>query len=90
MPEIFKEMTTSADAANLEEIQLFVHTYCQKRKKESVPEPELVDFMCKKIPVNRVDFFIDVMLRSGRIVVAKGIDLPGHRNFSARAISILD
>lgn len=89
MPEIFKSMTTSSDASELEEVHRFLFYYCDKYGVESVPEHKLRHFMAKKIPVNRINDFLESMLKS-RLVVEDGANVQGHKKYKPIPLSIYD
>jgi len=78
MPQVFKEMTVSQDASEIEEIHIFLFSYCREMKVETVPEHALLHFMSLKVPVNKVDYFIKTMLGAG-LIKSEGINLPGKR-----------
>ena len=86
MPEIFKEMTTSSDATELAEVHEFLFNYCMKTKSESVPEHQLMHFMSRKIPVNRIGYFLELMLSAGMVKLV-GVNAPGHRKFQPQKTS---
>ncbi len=78
MPQIFKEMTVSQDASEIEEIHLFMFSHCRRLKVETVPEASLLHFLNQKVPVNKVDYFIKAMLGAG-LIESEGVNLPGRR-----------
>ena len=80
MPEIFKEMHVSKDAKNLEQLKIFLFSYCQTFKVTEVPEHKLIRYMTQQVPVNKVDFFIDTMLAARHMKVI-GVNLKGDRRF---------
>lgn len=80
MPEIFKEMASSQDAVEVNEIHEFIFGYCLRYKVEAVPEHKLVHYMVRRIPVNRVSYFIEVMLTS-KMMKVSGLNIPGQRKF---------
>ena len=88
MPEIFKEMTSSQDASEIEEICIFMFTYCTRRKVETVPEHDLLHYMAKKVPVNRIDYFIKTMQAAGLIEIG-GLNIPGQRKYKPKPKSRL-
>jgi len=88
MPEIFKEMTSSSDAKDLEEMHMFLFGYCNKYEVEIVPEHKLTHFISKRVAVNKIKYFIDTMLISGMMKV-EGSDIPGgQRKFRPLHVSL--
>ena len=80
MPEIFKEMHVSKDKKDIEALKIFLFSYCKTFHVGEVPEHKLVQYMTERIPVNRVDFFIDAML-TAQHMKAVGMNVTGHRRF---------
>ena len=80
MPEIFKEMSVSQDAKELEEMHIYLFTYCDKFKVETVPEHKLMHFISKRSAVNKITYFIDTLIAAGQMRVV-GINAPGMRKF---------
>lgn len=80
MPEIFKEMVTSQDASELEEIHRFLFTFCNRMGVESVPEHDFQHYISKKVPVNKIDYFIKTLISSG-MVECGGLNLTGKRTY---------
>lgn len=81
MPDIFKSMQTSPDAAILQEIHLWCFAKTIKIGAPSVTERELNRCISLKTPVHRVQYFIDMLIKTGMIKeVAAGA--PGHRKFA--------
>lgn len=78
MPEIFKEMKVSQDASEIDEIHRFMFSYCRNNEVESVPEQVLFHYMSRKIPVNKIDFFLKTIQSSG-LVKCEGLNMPGQR-----------
>lgn len=88
MPEIFKEMTVSQDASEIEEIHLFMFSFCRRKKVETVPEHDLLHYMALKVPVNKIDYFLKTLQSSGMVEVG-GLNLPGERTYKPLAVSAL-
>lgn len=86
MPEIFKEMSTSQDATEINEIHEFMFNYCRRLKKDSIPQHTLVHFMVQRVPVSRITYFIDMMLTSNLMKV-EGANKPGQNNFVPMRVS---
>ncbi len=80
MPEIFKEMIISQDASEIDEIHAFMFNYCRRLKVDAVPEQDLMHFMSRKIPVNKIDYFMKT-LQSAGMIKAEGLNTPGRRSF---------
>ena len=87
MPEIFKEMTSSSDSKDLEEIHMFLFGYCKKYDVELVPEHKLMHFISKRVAVNKIKYFIDTMLTSGMMKVG-GFNEKGQRKFCPLRVSL--
>ncbi len=87
MPEIFKEMTSSSDAKDLEEIHMFLFGYCKNYDVELVPEHKLLHFISKRVAVNKIKYFIDTMLVSGMMKV-DGLNIGGQRKFRPLRVSL--
>lgn len=87
MPEIFKEMTSSSDAKDLEEIHMFLFGYCTRFKVELVPEHKLMHFISKRVAVNKIKYFIDTMLVSDMMKV-DGFNDRGQRKFRPLRVSL--
>jgi len=88
MPEIFKEMTVSQDASEIEEIHMFMFAYCTRKEVETVPEHDLLHYMAKKVPVNRIDYFLKTMQAAGMIEMV-GLNVPGKRKYKPKPKSRL-
>ncbi len=86
MPEIFKEMTSGSDAADLSEFHRFVFGYCERKGVEGIPEHILIHRMSQKIPVNRISYFLETMI-SGKMLESIGLNLSGQRKFKALPLS---
>ncbi len=80
MPEIFKEMIISQDASEIDEVHAFMFNYCRTLRVESVPEQDLMHFMSRKIPVNRIEYFMKT-LQSAGMIRAEGPNIPGGRSY---------
>ncbi len=80
MPEIFKEMGKTTDSAELDTFHQFIFTYCMKREEELIPERNLVRFIGQRIPVNRVNYFINMMIQNGMMEIGKAAPV-GLRQF---------
>ena len=87
MPEIFKDMTSSSDAKDLEEMHMFLFGYCNKYEVELVPEHKLTHFISKRVAVNKIKYFIDTMLVSGMMKV-DGLNIGGQRKFRPLRVSL--
>ncbi len=87
MPEIFKEMSVSKDSKELEEMHIFLFTYCDKQKVETVPEHKLMHFISKRSAVNKITYFIDTLIASGMMRV-EGLNLPGQRKFRPLVLTL--
>ncbi len=86
MPQIFKEMTVSVDAKEIHEIHSFMFSYCNNTKSDSVPEHQLTRFMMKRVPVNRIQYFMESMLAS-KMIKMTGINLDGKRKYVPLSIA---
>lgn len=71
MPEIFKEMASSEDASELKEIHQYMFSYCRNKEVEMIPEHSLIHFMSERIPVNRIPYFIQIMIQTNSMKVEK-------------------
>lgn len=80
MPEIFKEMTISQDANEIEEIHRFMFSFCQNSGVDGVPEHDLMQHLAQKVPVNKIDFFMKTLENSG-MIKCEGLNLPGKRTY---------
>jgi len=90
MPEVFKEMSSSSDSNEMEEIQRFAFHYCKKYDVDVVPEHKIVHFMSSRIPVSKTTFFIDAMINS-KILNVVGVNMgSGKRMFKPVSVSIYD
>jgi len=87
MPEIFKDMTSSSDAKDLEEMHMFLFGYCNKYEVELVPEHKLTHFISKRVAVNKIKYFIDTMLVSGMMKV-DGLNIDRQRKFRPLRVSL--
>jgi len=77
MPEIFKEMTHSEDEKDIKEIHRYVFSYCKRTGEEGIPVTKLRNFMTKRVPVNKMSFFLETLIQTGRLKLA-GANIPGH------------
>lgn len=89
MPEIFKEMGSSSDARELNEIHQFAFDYCDKKKVKSVPEHTLIHFISTRVPINKVSYFIETLINSG-LLEKEGLNLPGKRAYTPLSPSLFD
>lgn len=83
MPEIFKEISSGGQAAEIEELFLHLVRLYAERKKE-IPESHLIHFLHTKVPANQIDFIMNTMLRAKMIkeVIPKGVlNVPGRERF---------
>ena len=87
MPQIFKEMVVSQDASEIEEIHRFLFAYCRRMEVESVPEHDLLHYMSKTIPVNKIDYFLKT-LQSAGLMKCEGLNAPGSRKYRPLAKTI--
>lgn len=87
MPEIFKEMATSQDANEITEMHEFMFSYCRAQDVDAVPEHKLIQFMSQRVPVNRIDYFIEALAGTGMMEIT-GLNLKGRRMFKPKQISL--
>lgn len=80
MPEIFKEMTSSEDEKEIKEIHRYVFKYCEQTQEEGIPEAKLRNFMTRRVPVNKMDFFLATLIQTGRLKLA-GANIVGHERY---------
>ena len=87
MPEIFKEMVSSSDGKDLEEMHMFLFGYCRNFDVELVPEHKLMHFISRRVSVPKVKYFVDTMLTSGMMKV-DGLNIAGQRKFRPLRVSL--
>jgi len=75
MPEIFKDMTAETDSHYIGEAFNYVWKVYAARKKP-VLEQNLVNFVHGLVPVQKVDYIINALFRSGQITQAQGTNFP--------------
>ena len=84
---IFKEKVVSQDASEVEEIHRFLFAYCRRMEVETVPEHDLLHYMSKKIPVNKIDYFLKALHNAG-LMKLEGLNNPGSRKYRPLAKTI--
>ncbi len=67
MPQIFKEISSGGQAAEIEEAFLFVTRIYMKSGQKAVPEHRLIHFLSSRVPTNQISFIIDTMVHSNII-----------------------
>lgn len=80
MPQIFKEMASSEDTKELEEIMRWCFEYVEETGQQTVHETDLNNYINGRVPVHRIDFFLKALISSGKLEVV-GVALPGQRQF---------
>jgi len=80
MPEIFKEMIVSSDKKDIDEIHQFMFSYCRNLKVKAVPEHKLTQFMMKRIPVNKIQYFMEYMDRA-QLIKMTSLNVIGKRKY---------
>lgn len=87
MPEIFKEMKSGGQLAELEEAFHHLLALYHQRGQKPVPEHMLVHFLSARVPANQIEFLIETMIRSRMVEVVEvgnpGLNLP--RKYQDRA-----
>ena len=83
MPEIFKEISSGGQIAEMEEAFHFIMRLFLAKKK-AVPERLLFHFLSNRVPANQINWLVDTMLRSGMIKEVAHPDrlnIPGRERF---------
>ena len=79
MPEIFREMSSGGNLAELQETFNYTLAIWYRGGKKPIPEAKIVHFMTARVPTNQIKFTLDTMIRSGMLkVVGTGSD--GYRH----------
>ena len=88
MPEIFKDMSSQSDSQFIGEAFNYVWKVYAARKKP-VLEQNLVAFVHGLVPVQKVEYIIEALFKSGMVEQAEGLFLPvGQRRIVPRSKSL--
>lgn len=78
MPEIFKEMASGGQSAEIEEAFNFLFQTYMRNGKKPIREDRLIHFLSSRVPANQIQYIVETMLKSGLIKEIKpnGLNIP--------------